>query len=130
MLQASCRVVGGNSGGSIVCARTGRAFGLVVSNVRHHAATDDDGGGVIPSVSLAIPAPVLAPLVRALQAVRGPLAPAQLAALVGRFETDDPRIADLFALRDASVDHDSAAEAHGQRVLQRMYESVPQLAKL
>ncbi|NWR65332.1 TYSD1 protease, partial [Bucorvus abyssinicus] len=58
MLQTTCAVHGGSSGGPLVSARSGRLLGIVASNTR-----DTSAGATYPHLNFCIPVTVLQPLI-------------------------------------------------------------------
>uniref|UniRef100_A0A8D0F3C6 Peroxisomal leader peptide-processing protease n=1 Tax=Strix occidentalis caurina TaxID=311401 RepID=A0A8D0F3C6_STROC len=56
MLQTTCAVHGGSSGGPLVSSRSGRLLGIVASNTR-----DTDAGATYPHLNFCIPITVLQP---------------------------------------------------------------------
>ncbi|XP_075573474.1 peroxisomal leader peptide-processing protease [Pelecanus crispus] len=58
MLQTTCAVHGGSSGGPLVSSRSGRLLGIVASNTR-----DTDAGATYPHLNFCLPMTVLRPLI-------------------------------------------------------------------
>ncbi|XP_027756673.1 peroxisomal leader peptide-processing protease-like [Empidonax traillii] len=67
MLQTTCAVHGGSSGGPLLSSRSGCLMGIVASNTRNHGA-----GATYPHLNFCIPITVLQPLVARYRRTRDP----------------------------------------------------------
>jgi len=63
MLQSCVAIHQGNSGGALVCARSGRLLGLITSNARHIS------GHIIPTLNFTLPVNRLSAICRFLHGI-------------------------------------------------------------